>query len=241
MTRAVAIIGGSKDAILLAEILEGSGVDYTLFETASYSAKGLKTQVYTQDTDWNDVLAAYGYIIVSPHPFAFDPLRKIQDIQRPQVALRRAPWEVIDTWISVPTAEEAAKTLQMMNPVHPLLAIGRDRLPPFFALDLPEVLVRCRTKPFAEMAGPCRPLDQPGPFSVAQEIAFFQEAGIDCLVAHNSGGTGGYPKLQAAKMLGIPVILIDMPTCPWRNILPTPEDALLWLQQVGLDLDQNNH
>ena len=70
------------------------------------------------------------------------------------------------------------------------------------------------------------------PFSVAQEIALFEERRVDVVIARNLGGLPSRPKLEAAKALRLRVILIDRPALP-ENILVVHdvEDVMAWLGQ----------
>jgi len=52
---------------------------------------------------------------------------------------------------------------------------------------------------------------------------------IDHLVVKNAGGQGGRAKLDAARMLGIKVIMLDRPVLPPATQLTTIQDALLWI------------
>lgn len=56
------------------------------------------------------------------------------------------------------------------------------------------------------------------PFTADSEAALFKERGVDVLICRNLGGLPSRPKLEAAKLLDIEVILIDRP--------PLPEAAL---------------
>lgn len=53
-----------------------------------------------------------------------------------------------------------------------------------------------------------------GPFEVAAEKALFAEYRIDALVSKNSGGGATNSKLEAARQMGIPVIMIERPPIP---------------------------
>ena len=49
------------------------------------------------------------------------------------------------------------------------------------------------------------------PFSLPQEKALMQEKHITILVAKNSGGDATYAKIEAARALKLPVIMIERP------------------------------
>ena len=50
------------------------------------------------------------------------------------------------------------------------------------------------------------------PYSIAETVAYLQEHQISVLVSKDSGARGGVPeKIQAAKQVGIPVLLIQSP------------------------------
>lgn len=53
-----------------------------------------------------------------------------------------------------------------------------------------------------------------GPFDLVSETALLREWQIDALVSKNSGGVATLAKLDAARALGIPVIMIDRPPAP---------------------------
>lgn len=52
------------------------------------------------------------------------------------------------------------------------------------------------------------------PFTVASEIELFKALHVDMLICRNLGGAPSRPKLEAAKALDLPVILIDRPARP---------------------------
>ena len=55
-----------------------------------------------------------------------------------------------------------------------------------------------------------------GPFELEGELALMKEQRIDCLISKNSGGQATEAKLTAARMLGIPVLMLarlPLPTC----------------------------
>ncbi len=231
----VAIIGGSKEALELARCFDGK-IEYCLFENSYYGTPdGMKAQPYDKNTNWAETLKNFSHIVLAPHPFAFQRLLNILPINIPQIALRRAGWALEPNWHMAIGEDDAAQILTQINVKKPLLAVGRMRLKPFLTLGL-DLQIRCRTEPLPDLGDAGNAILARGPFTVQQEIDYIVGENVDCIVAHNAGGQGGWPKLAAAKETGIPVILIDRPDIDWKSVA-TNDEIFAWL---GLDVSQNN-
>ena len=63
------------------------------------------------------------------------------------------------------------------------------------------------------------------------ELALLRAHAIDVLVTKASGGAATYAKIAAARMLGIPVIMIRRPPPPPGPLATTLEEALEWLER----------
>ena len=70
------------------------------------------------------------------------------------------------------------------------------------------------------------------PFSIQEEIALFEKYNIDWIVAKNSGGSGGFSKILAARMLNIPVVLLNRPRLPSSNKAENVDEALQWIRKL---------
>ena len=70
-----------------------------------------------------------------------------------------------------------------------------------------------------------------GPFQLEDELALLQQHAIACVVSKNAGGTDTYAKLEAARQLQIPVIMVDRPLLPAREQCETPQQAMEWLKR----------
>jgi precorrin-6A/cobalt-precorrin-6A reductase len=71
------------------------------------------------------------------------------------------------------------------------------------------------------------------PFRAASEAALFKELRIDTLLCRNLGGMPSRPKLEAAKVLGLPVILIDPPALPdGVQVLRAVSDVMAWIDAL---------
>lgn len=67
-----------------------------------------------------------------------------------------------------------------------------------------------------------------GPFTLTSERALIASLGIDVIVSKNSGGSATDAKLQAARELGLPIIMRRRPPAPWENVAdsggPSPRE-----------------
>lgn len=74
-----------------------------------------------------------------------------------------------------------------------------------------------------------------GPFDTAAEYALLHARGIDTIVCKNSGGDATDGKLQAARRLGIRVVMRDRPPRPPLPIAENVAAALAWLDHPGCE------
>ena len=209
----LALVGGTREAEVLAAALEEAGI----------------------------ACAPDGEIaVIAAHPFDTDlwACAALSARGKPHIGLVRPPWqaEESDDWRLVASAEAAADMLLKCGAKRALLAVGNGRLLPFYQLSGVTLCVRSRNPPHppAPPNGYISLLR--GPFDVAAEVNALRREGIDMIVAHNAGGQGGWPKLGAARELGIPVILIDRPQLPELEVVTSVEAALDWAKRhMGLD------
>ncbi|MEL6885165.1 MAG: cobalt-precorrin-6A reductase [Pseudomonadota bacterium] len=182
------------------------------------------------------------HVIDATHPFAAQMSRNtVQACTRtgvPMIALTRAPWQARpgDTWTHVPDIAGAVAALdQPARRV--MLAVGRMHLAEFapnpqhfYLLRLVDPLVM--TPPFPDYHA----LVSRGPFTQENDLALMQEHRIDMVVSKNAGGTGASAKIDAARALGLPVIMIDRPALPPRQEAYGVDEVLDWIAHTGTDL-----
>jgi len=72
-------------------------------------------------------------------------------------------------------------------------------------------------------------LQQRGPFDIDAELRLLRERKIDVIVSRNSGGSATYPKIEAARVLGLPVVMIARRAKPIGHVVKRPEAAVAWL------------
>jgi len=112
----------------------------------------------------------------------------------------------------VASAAEAAGTLPAGARV--LLTTGRKDLEPFLSRSDISGIARMIEAPPAELPEPWTLLRERPPFTVTAETALMTGQEVTHLVTKNAGGGATEAKLEAARTLGIPVVMIARPAKP---------------------------
>lgn len=128
-------------------------------------------------------------------------------------ALRRHGWQATegDDWREVD--DWAGLVAALQNFQRPLFTLGREPLAHLHEIPAHQHwTVRCLTAqeavPRAEIIG------ARGPFDLQEERALFARFRTDVLISKNSGSQSTEPKLQVARELGLPVLLLRRPELP---------------------------
>ena len=145
-------------------------------------------------------------------------------------SLVRPAWkpEAGDKWQTAPTAVAAALAIGK-EPRRVFLALGRQELHSFAAIAQHHYIVRLIDPPQGGRPHNLVLLQQRGPFDFDAELRLLKERKIDVIVSRNSGGSATYAKIEAARMLRLPVIMITRPVKPAGHIVRTAEEAMAWL------------
>ncbi|WP_036034937.1 cobalt-precorrin-6A reductase, partial [Bradyrhizobium yuanmingense] len=183
-----------------------------------------------------DYIRAAGitHVIDATHPFAAEMSRNAVDActqtGTPLLALERAPWikASADTWIEVTDVDTAVSALPDA-PANVFLAIGRQHIAPFAAKPQHAYTLRFVDPPEASLPFAADVIVSRGPFTLHSELAMMRTRGIAWIVARNSGGDGARAKIDAARMLGLPVIMISRPELPERQRVESVTDVMQWL------------
>ncbi len=190
-----------------------------------------------------DYLKSHGIdlLVDATHPFAARIGRNAAQACAaagvPRLVLTRAPWTARegDRWIPVPDAQAAAAALPGLGPglgARVFLTIGRQELAAFTGLTDIWFMVRLVETPEEPI-----PLEDfhlvlgRGPFSLAQETALLRAHGIEAVVSKNSGGPGTYAKIEAARALGLPVVMVARPALPAGETVESVAAALAWIER----------
>ncbi len=115
-------------------------------------------------------------------------------------------------------------------PKRVFLAIGRTQLHVFATAPQHHYLLRFIDEADTPMPFPnASTVTARGPFKLEGELELMQAHDIDWLVTKNSGGEAARAKLDAARSLGVPVIMVDRPHLPERQSVETVAEAMEWL------------
>jgi precorrin-6A/cobalt-precorrin-6A reductase len=175
------------------------------------------------------------HVIDATHPFAAEVSRHAVEACAATgtalLALERAPWTRIpgDRWVDVADLAGAVAALPERR-ARVFLAIGRQHLAPFAAKRQHAYTLR-----FVDAPDDAQPLPDAeiivsrGPFTREGDLDLMRTRGIEWLVARNAGGIGARAKIEAARALGLPVIMIARPALPDRPRVESVEDVLAWL------------
>lgn len=238
----VLLLGGTTEASLMARILAEAGVN-AIFSYAGRTAAPRQQPLPVRVGGFGgpEGLAAYlrdtgiTRVIDATHPFAAQmskhAITACAKVDVPLLAFERAPWipKQEDNWLMVPDVVSAVAALPVM-PAKIFLAIGKQLISVFATRPQHEYLLRLVDSPEAPLPlANANVVIARGPFTEEGDTALMQHHCITHVVAKNAGGMGARAKLDAARALGLPVILIDRPVMPPRVIARTPEDVMKWL------------
>lgn len=236
MTRSILILGGTADA----RILAGRLADYSgyriLLSMAGRTLSPVEQPVPMRSGGFGGAVGlaefirdkGFDILVDATHPYAARISANAVEAAGlagvPLIVLSRPPWQRTagDVWQSVDKVDQAVIALGH-TPKRVFLALGRQELLPFEAAPRHSYLIRS-----VDPVEP--PLDLPdaryitarGPFAPDDEIRMLEESGIETVVSKNSGGSASYGKIDAARRLGLPVIMIERP----RRLGDTPANGV---------------
>ena len=240
----VLILGGTAEAAALADVLADRGVwqAVTSLAGATRSPAPVSGEVRRGGFGGSEGLAAFltetaiDAMVDATHPFAAQisthAVAAAATAGTPLVRLQRPEWRPADgdDWIDAADAAAAAAVLPRAARV--FLATGRRELPAFASTDA-FVLVRLIDPPDRPLplANHTLTLGR-GPFALDGELALLRRHRIGWLVSKNSGGSGAFPKIQAARALGVRVVMIRRPALPAADTVSDVAGATAFLQAV---------
>ncbi|MEM6742624.1 MAG: cobalt-precorrin-6A reductase [Pseudomonadota bacterium] len=243
------ILGGTREATVLAQAIAGAGLRGVV-SLAGRVARPARQPLPQRIGGFGGAeglaawMAAEGvtHLIDATHPFAArisaNAVAAAQLAGAPLIALTRPAWTPRegDRWDRVADLEAAAQALARRAPCTVLLAIGRQSLDLFAVAPQHRFVLRLIDPPSQPPPLPDRRvLIDRGPFDAAADQAMMQAEGVELVVSKNSGGAGAYAKIEAARALGLPVLMVDRPPVPPRREVGSVEAAMAWLGHAGAE------
>ncbi|MGY3601743.1 precorrin-6A/cobalt-precorrin-6A reductase [Bradyrhizobium sp. USDA 4341] len=236
------ILGGTADANLLAAAMARAGIDAVYSyggRTAAPAEQPLPTRIggFGGVSGLADYLYREGitHVIDATHPFAAEISRNAiaacTQTATPLLALERAPWDKAsgDCWIEVADVVSAVAALPD-SPTRVFLAIGRQHIAAFGSRPQHAYTLRFVDPPEGELPLPgADVIVSRGPFTLDSELEMMRARSIEWIVARNSGGTGARAKIDVARALGLPVIMITRPPLPERPRVESVSEVMEWL------------
>lgn len=235
------ILGGIADASQLAAEIARAGIDAVYSyggRTRAPADQPLPTRIggFGGVSGLADYVRREGitHVIDATHPFAAEMSRNAVEAcaqtGTPLIALERAPWTRVpgDKWIEVGDVNAAVAALPEA-PARVFLAIGRQHIAPFAARPQHIYTLRFVDPPDAPLPFAANVIVSRGPFTLDGELEMMRTRGIAWIVARNSGGDGARAKIDAARMLGLPVIMISRPRLPERLRVERVTEVMQWL------------
>jgi len=175
-------------------------------------------------------------LVDATHPYASQMANHAtlacEESNIPRIKLLRPAWTPVpgDDWHGVENAVEAAKLIPEIAK-RVFLATGHKDLPTFEALSENWFLVRLVDAPKAEISLHKHQLILGrGPFDLEAETQLLRTHKIDAVISKNSGGST-YAKIEAARNLGLPVIMIDRPKPPKGIVVDSLDDIKNWFEK----------
>lgn len=235
------ILGGTADASLLAAEMARAGLDAVYSyggRTRAPADQPLPTRIggFGGVSGLADYIRreAITHVIDATHPFAAEMSRNAIEActqtSTPLLALERAPWVKApgDNWIEVAEINAAVAALPEAA-ANVFLAIGRQHIAPFASKPQHTYTLRFVDPPEAPLPFAADVIVSRGPFTFDSELEMMRAREIAWIVARNSGGDGARAKIDAARMLGLPVVMISRPELPERRRVESVTEVMQWL------------
>ena len=234
----ILIIGGTAEAKNLHNVLQEKKMSTIL----SYA--GRTENIYKEDK--NIRVGGFGgamgmsafiedkgitHILDASHPFSknitVNSLLAAQLKKIDYLGFERPKWERQngDTWKLVSDTNKAIKLIQETDRV--FVTIGSKEIRFLNRKPKPFYLIRVNNEPEQKMLlDRFKLIFDQGPFTFEQELELMKEFSINKLISKNSGSNAVVEKINAARKLGIEVIMIERPTLPQRKIFTSENQVL---------------
>lgn len=170
-------------------------------------------------------------VVDATHPFAAqissNAALACADAGVPLIAVERPAWAPVesDNWVNTDSIADGVAALGSV-PRRVFCAIGRLYLGALHCAPQHHYIIRLIDKPGGDLGLPhATIISARGPFDTSADVALFREHGIEVVLAKNSGGIAAISKIEAARELGLPVIMVTRPQLPLRETVSSAPEA----------------
>ena len=245
----ILLLGGTSEASALAKVLAEGRMD-AIFSYAGRTGAPLAQPLTTRVGGFGGVAGLVDYlhreaithVVDATHPFAEQMSRNAFEACARAganlIRLERASWQATeeDQWNPVPDMDGAVRAVQSLSEsARIFLAIGKQHIGAFSVDQRHHYLLRLVDDPKGEL--PLRNTSvivDRGPFAIEHDRQILRAHYIGLIVSKNSGGSGAYAKIAAARDLGIPIIMIERPVLPGQTVTHDCAGVLRWLHHTRL-------
>jgi precorrin-6A/cobalt-precorrin-6A reductase len=242
MASRVVILGGTSDGRQLAERLAGDPRYAVVLSFAGRTRSLQLPRVPCRVGGFGGVQGLVEFLrrercqalIDATHPFAaqmsLHALCAAQQTGTPLLRVECPAWQRApgDQWRDVPDLEQAVAALGQA-PRRVFSSVGRLEVEAFLAAPQHHYLLRA-VDDFSIALPHARVLAARGPFDVAGELELFEREGVEVLVTKNAGTAATYAKIEAARALGLPVVMVARPVLAPAQTVASWQSALDWLE-----------
>ncbi len=237
----ILVLGGTSEARALAAELVATGVD-VLSSLAGRVREPRLPDGPVRVGGFGGAAGLAGFlraegitaVVDATHPFAgaitAHAVQAAAQTGVPLLVLRRPEWEPAPDWQPVPDIRAAAAAVRGWPGESVFLTTGRRDLDVFAADDRHLFLVRAVDPPDGLVPPRMTLVLDRGPYTVDGESALMRAHGVGMLVTKNSGGPMTEAKLQAARDLGVQVLMVQRPPLPPGCVAVTSvAEAVRWV------------
>ncbi|WP_418115408.1 cobalt-precorrin-6A reductase [Sorlinia euscelidii] len=242
----ILILGGTREARLLAEDPHFPQQARFIFSLAGVTQAPDLPQGQTRLGGFGGVEGLIAYlereniaaVIDATHPFAarisHHAATACAATCRPILRLGRPAWQRQpgDHWVDVASMDDAVPALGV-EPRRVLLTTGRQHVAPFIKAPQHYYFLRSIEPVSQDLPRFFETIIARPPFKLEDELALLTRLKIDVLVTKNSGAPAIAAKLDAARRLGLRVIMINRPLLPPIGEVSTVEGAIKWVARLA--------
>lgn len=239
----VLLLGGTSEAASLAQRLADEKSIAAILSLAGRTANPVAGPLPVRVGGFGGVAGLSDYltretidlVIDATHPFAArmsaNAIAATTATGIPLLAIERSPWTRAngDDWTEYDSIDAAISGLPT-TPQNVFSALGRQAIPALSKAPQHRYLIRVvdASDPPANLAGAII-IAARGPFRTEDDIELLSRHRISHVLAKNAGGDAAYPKIEAARKLGIKVHMVRRPAIASRPTVASVDDALAWI------------